>query len=142
MNSLVNNYLNLYKEIDKCCKNKPKLIVVTKSQSTANIIKIINAGHKDFGENYADEAIAKISDLSSYNLDWHFIGKLQSNKIKKICKNFNWIQTLSDKKHAVIINNICNTLNKTINICIQINIDNEKTKSGIQVDDLENLIYI
>ncbi|MBS83450.1 MAG: YggS family pyridoxal phosphate-dependent enzyme [Gammaproteobacteria bacterium] len=140
MNSFTSNYLNLFEEINKYSKNKPKVIVVTKSQNNNNILQIINAGHKEFGENYVDEALKKINYLSKYNLEWHFIGRLQSNKIKKICQNFHWIQTLSDEKHANIINDECRKINKKINICIQINIDKEETKSGIYIDDLENFI--
>ena len=75
--------------------NKPSLIVVTKSQSNEDIEKIIEAGNKCLGENYVDEAIKKIDFFKKRSLEWHFIGKIQSNKIKKISKYFDWVQTIS-----------------------------------------------
>ena len=70
------------------------------------------------------------------------IGKLQSNKVKKICKYFDWVQTICSERHATILDNECQKMNKNMNICIQINIDNEESKSGIQINNLNNLINL
>ena len=68
--------------------NKPSLIVVTKSQSNKDIEKVVEAGNKCLGENYVDEAIKKINFFKTRSLEWHFIGQIQSNKIKKISEYF------------------------------------------------------
>ena len=120
--------------------NKPSLIVVTKSQSNEDIEKIIEAGNKCLGENYVDEAIKKIDFFKKRSLEWHFIGKIQSNKIKKISKYFDWVQTISSIKHAELLNQACEGLSKKMNVCIQVYIDREQSKSGILIEDLDDLI--
>ena len=144
MDEYENKLLDIQKEINSFSEKfneKIKLVVVSKSQNVYRIIKILNLGYKIFGENYLDEAINKQRDLpKGYNIEWHFIGNIQSNKIKKIVSHFDWIQTVSSEKHAILINESCKKLSKIINICIQINIDNEESKSGIHIKDLDEFI--
>ena len=141
------DYLGILSSIKKDINDSSKsqddsisLIVVTKSQSIDDIRKVIDIGYKNFGENYVDEGIEKINSLNDESLEWHFIGKIQSNKIKKICKNFDWVQTVSTLKHAKALNKACLESSKKINICIQINIDREISKSGIMIEDLDDFI--
>ena len=141
------DYLGILSSIKKDINDSNKsqddsisLIVVTKSQSIDDIRKVIDIGYKSFGENYVDEGIEKINSLNDESLEWHFIGKIQSNKIKKICKNFDWVQTVSTLKHARALNKACLESSKKINICIQVNIDREISKSGIMIEDLDNFI--
>ena len=141
------DYLGILSSIKKDINDSSKsqddsisLIVVTKSQSIDDIRKVIDIGYKNFGENYVDEGIEKINSLNDESLEWHFIGKIQSNKIKKICKNFDWVQTVSTLKHARALNKACLESSKKINICIQINIDREISKSGIMIEDLDDFI--
>ena len=121
-------------------KKDISLIIVTKSQSKENISKVINAGFKSLGENYVEEAIDKIKFFDNKSLEWHFIGNIQSNKIKKISDNFDWVQTVSSLKHAKLLNQACEKASKKINVCIQINIDNETSKSGILIEDLDHFV--
>ena len=116
---------------------KKRLIIVSKSQTTKNIQKIISENNLEFGENYVEEGIIKIIELNDERLKWHFIGKIQSNKIKKIVKYFDWVQTVSSLKHAKLLDDQCNIQNKKINICVQINIDEEDSKGGIKIDETE-----
>ena len=137
----IDNYKNFIKTISKYKDAKHKeirLVVVTKTQDYKKIIKLKECGQKDFGENYLVEAQEKILKIKNPEITWHYIGTIQSNKIRKICNHFHWIHTVSSKKHASKINEVCRELDKKINICIQINIDNEKTKGGIMVDDFES----
>ena len=141
------DYLGILSSIKKDINDSSKsqddsisLIIVTKSQSIDDIRKVIDIGYKNFGENYVDEGIEKINSLNDESLEWHFIGKIQSNKIKKICKNFDWVQTVSTLKHARALNKACLESSKKINICIQINIDREISKSGIMIEDLDDFI--
>ena len=85
-----------------------------------------------------DEAHDKNIQISDPSISWHFIGKVQSNKIKKICTLFDWVHTVSSSKHAIKINDSCNKLKKIMNICIQVNIDNEDSKNGIMLNEYES----
>ena len=134
--SEINSSLSLYQKKDN---KEKKLIIVSKSQTINDIKKVINKNYLEFGENYVEEGIKKIAELNNKRLKWHFIGKIQSNKIKKIVKFFDWIQTLSSLKHAELIHNECSKHNKKINICIQININNEDSKGGIKINEIEYL---
>ena len=111
------------------------LIAVSKKKSIEHIRKAQDLGINNFGENYAQELEEKASNIDK-NVSWHFIGPLQSNKAKIIAKYANWIHTIDRKKIADKINEECKKINKTINACIQVNISNESTKSGINPENL------
>ena len=128
-------------DIDKISIDKTtKLIIVSKSQPTSSIRELIKSGYHIYGENYLDEAIKKIEEIDNNNLEWHFIGRIQSNKIKKIAKYFNWVQTISSEKHARLLNEECQKLEKKLNICVQINIDNEESKAGIMINEIDEFL--
>lgn len=129
--------LNTLQDSIKNNKEQVRLLIVTKSQEVKKIKYLVDLNCKMFGENYVEEGIEKIKQMQQTDLEWHFIGKIQSNKIKKIVMYFDWIQTLSSEKHAIIIDKECEKLCKIMNVCIQINIDNEETKGGIKLSDLE-----
>ena len=124
------------KSIDKTAR----LIIVSKSQPISSIRELIKSGYHMYGENYLDEAIKKIEEINNNNLEWHFIGRIQSNKIKKIVKYFNWVQTISSEKHARLLNEECQKLEKKLNICVQINIDNEESKAGIMINEIDEFL--
>ena len=139
-NEYIENYRNIIETLNKYKKIKNKdisLVVVTKSQDYEKIIQLEKLGQKDFGENYLVEAEEKIKKIDNESIIWHYIGTIQSNKIKRICSYFEWIHTVSSVKHAAKINEICKEMDKKINICIQINIDKEETKDGIFISDYE-----
>ena len=128
-------------DIDKISIDKTiKLIIVSKSQPTSSIRELIKSGYHIYGENYLDEAIKKFEEIDNNNLEWHFIGRIQSNKIKKIAKYFNWVQTISSEKHARLLNEECQKLEKKLNICVQINIDNEESKAGIMINEIDEFL--
>ena len=129
------NYLDNLAEISVDIKNaslrsgdKIKLVLVSKSQKKDSIKKIYELGYRSFGENYLQEAKEKIESLNNYNIEWHFIGRMQSNKIREIVKLFDWIHTVSSRKHMDMINKFSEEFNKIMNICVQINIDGETKK--------------
>jgi len=111
------------------------LIAVSKRKSLEHIKIAQDIGIKHFGENYAQELEDKAKNING-KITWHFIGPLQSNKSKIIAKYADWIHTIDRKKIADKINDECKKINKVINACIQVNISNESTKSGIHPDDL------
>ena len=117
-----------------------RLIIVSKSQPISSIKELMKSGYHIYGENYLDEAIKKIEEIDNNNLEWHFIGRIQSNKIKKIAKYFNWVQTISSEKHARLLNEECQKLEKKLNICVQINIDNEESKAGIMINEIDEFL--
>ena len=111
------------------------LIAVSKKKNIEHIRTAQNLGINNFGENYAQELEEKANNIDR-NVCWHFIGPLQSNKAKIISKYADWIHTVDRKKIADKINEECKKINKTINACIQVNISNESTKSGINPENL------
>ena len=111
------------------------LIAVSKKKNIEHIRTAQNLGINNFGENYAQELEEKANNIDG-NVCWHFIGPLQSNKAKIISKYADWIHTIDRKKIADKINEECNKINKIINACIQVNISNESTKSGINPENL------
>ena len=111
------------------------LIAVSKKKSIEHIRTAEDLGIDNFGENYAQELENKAKNIDR-NVNWHFIGPLQSNKAKIIAKYANWIHTIDRKKIADKINEECKKINKIINACIQVNISNESTKAGINPENL------
>ena len=111
------------------------LIAVSKKKNIEHIRTARNLGINNFGENYAQELEEKANNIDG-NVCWHFIGPLQSNKAKIIAKYADWIHTIDRKKIADKINEECKKINKIINACIQVNISNESTKSGINTENL------
>ena len=139
------DYQNILSRIDSDIERTSidktvRLIIVSKSQPISSIRELIKSGYHIYGENYLDEAIKKIEEIDNNNLEWHFIGRIQSNKIKKIAKYFNWVQTISSEKHARLLNEECQKLEKKLNICVQINIDNEESKAGIMINEIDEFL--
>ena len=139
------NFLHNFKTIKNEIKdysNKVNLIVVTKNQDFEKINHLIIDGHKDFGENKVQEAQLKWRDYLKRNSDTrlHFIGKLQSNKIKGIGEFFQFIHSLDSIKNAELLAKEEIRSSKKLKYFIQVNIAKEIQKSGIQEEDLNELI--
>ena len=122
-------------EASKIDKNV-KLVAVSKKKSWQDILEAYENGISDFGENYLQESLEKISKLKDLKINWHFIGNIQSNKCEEIAKNFDWVHTIDRLKVARLIDKYCPE-NKCIKCLIQINIDDEESKSGIRVEEVE-----
>jgi PLP dependent protein len=128
---------------EKQLKTNPKIIVVSKTFSLDKIVPIIESGHLHFGENKLQEAEDKWLELKekNTNINLHMIGKLQSNKAKKAVQIFDYIHSLDNAKLASKIFKYQNELNKKVKLFIQVNIGDEKQKSGILVNDLNNFYH-
>ena len=124
--------------LNKKIEKKTSIIAVSKKKSAELVEQAYLLGIKNFGENYLQEALQKIIYLNHLDINWHFIGKIQSNKCKDIARNFQWVHTIDRFKIAKRLNDDC-PLNKIINVLIQINIDNEESKSGINESQLFDL---
>ena len=135
---------NIHTIVDELKKNNSqqegeiKLVAVSKGQGQEKILEALGAGHNVFGENYLQEAIDKQKGLTDYKIEWHFIGPIQSNKCKLIAENFQWVQTVDRIKVANKLN-LFNRNQNPLNICIQINISNEDTKSGANINEIDTL---
>ena len=119
----------------------PNIIAVSKTFPIDHIKPLIESGHCDFGENKVQEALEKWSDikLKNDNIKLHLIGKLQTNKVKYAVKIFDYIHSVDSEKLAKKISDESNKYQKKIKIFIQVNIGQENQKSGIDLDNLENL---
>jgi len=121
--------------------NNINIIAVSKTFAIDKITPLLNHGHKDFGENKVQEAIEKWTEVKSNNssIKLHLIGKLQTNKVKHALKIFDYIHSLDSKKLAKKIADEQLKLSKKIKIFIQVNIGSEEQKSGVSVEELEDL---
>ena len=115
------------------------LIGASKSQTIKKIFEAYEDGIKNFGENYLQEAEEKITQLDQ-DIVWHFIGSIQSRKAKKIAEIFDWVHTIDSFKVADKLNSARPKSKGVLNACLQINIDDEESKSGVKIENLEELI--
>ncbi len=116
-----------------------RLVAVSKRHSVDAIRAAIAAGQHDFGENFVDEAVGKITDLGEIDLCWHFIGAIQSNKTRDIAGHFDWVHTIDREKIARRLNDQRNETLAPLNVCLQVNIDAEPQKAGVRPDDVAAL---
>ena len=138
----LNSIRSKVKEIinKKQLKTNPEIIAVSKTFPLEDITPLIEMGHVNFGENKLQEAEAKWTEIKKKNqsLQLHMLGKLQSNKAKKAVNLFDFIHSLDNAKLASKISQFEKELNKKVKLFIQVNIANEKQKSGILISDVDN----
>ena len=146
MDKIKKNILEIKKNISKISLDVNRaidsvtLMAVSKKQSAENIREAYRAGQKDFGENYLQESISKIHELHDLEIIWHYIGSIQSNKSKLIAENYDWVHSIDKISTLKKINKYRDGFSRKINICIQVNIDAEETKSGIYMNEVEDFI--
>ncbi|MGS0679636.1 YggS family pyridoxal phosphate-dependent enzyme [Shewanella sp. 125m-7] len=118
-----------------------QLLAVSKTKPNEYIIEAYQAGQRRFGENYVQEGESKINALSEAypDIEWHFIGPLQSNKSKIVASLFDWMHTLEREKIAQRLSEQRPESLPALNVCIQVNISQEASKSGVAVDDVFDL---
>ena len=147
----MHNSVQKYKDIISSIERKieaqkinltPKVIAVSKTFKLEKILPLIEYGHLDYGENKVQEAIEKWSEikLKKQNIKLHLIGRLQTNKVKYAIKIFDYIHSVDSKKLAKKIADEQNKQNKKLKLFIQVNIGDEEQKSGINIDQIEDLI--
>tara|TARA_Y100001935_G_C17310434_1_gene515631 strand:- start:1007 stop:1690 length:684 start_codon:yes stop_codon:yes gene_type:complete len=115
------------------------LLAVTKTKPTSMIRQAFDAGCKSFGENYLQDALPKIHEMRNLDIDWHYIGKLQSNKTADIARNFDWVHSLDQFKHAEKLSSHRINFSKPLQCCLQINLTGEASKGGIPLDSVSKL---
>ena len=133
-----NNVESLKANISSATQSEPMIVAVSKNKSRDHILAALNQGISNFGENYAAELAEKAQSIDESAV-WHFIGPIQSNKTKTIASFATWVHSVERIKIAERLNKHCFDLNKSINVLIQVNIDNEVSKSGVQISDVHPL---
>jgi len=117
------------------------LLAVSKTKPSAMIEQAYVAGQREFGESYIQEAVEKIADLQNLpDIVWHFIGPIQSNKTRLIAEHFAWVHSIDRIKVAKRLNDHRSSQDTPLNVCLQVNISGEESKSGIAVGDLQELV--
>ena len=147
MHITVKNLLDIEKKIKNHLdsyniNNYPKIIAVSKTFKIDKILPLIEYGHIDFGENKVQEAVEKWTEFKKTNskIKLHMIGKLQTNKVKFVVKLFDYIHSVDSKKLAKKIADEQNKVGKKVKVFLQVNIGNENQKSGINKNDVKNLV--
>lgn len=115
------------------------LLAVSKTKPASDLREAFDAGLRDFGENYLQEALGKQAELSDLPLIWHFIGPIQSNKTRAIAENFAWVHSVDRLKIAQRLSEQRPPALPPLNICIQVNVSGEASKSGCSPEDLPAL---
>jgi pyridoxal phosphate enzyme (YggS family) len=143
---LINRWKNVVQEVGEVCVKSGRrpeevtLIAVSKKHTVEAISTLAREGQMDFGENYVQEALAKIEDLSALQLNWHFIGHLQSNKVKHVLGKFVLIHTLDSEKLAQVLHKKAKSQGMIQPVLIQVNVGQEAQKFGVSEDNLFSLV--
>ena len=130
---------NNYKNIKESLPQRVKLISVSKTRPIEDLMKAYNAGARDFGENKAQELRDKF-DYMPKDIRWHFIGHLQKNKVKYLVDRVNLIHSLDSVPLLLEIEKQFGAKNKVANVLIEINIGREESKTGIFVEEVDELL--
>ena len=140
---IAQNLAHIRAQIQQCeCQFKTqsavKLLAVSKTKPIEAILAAYEAGQTVFGENYVQEGVEKIQFCQQHQieLEWHFIGPLQSNKTRLVAEYFDWMQTLERAKIADRLNEQRSPHKAPLNVLIQVNISNETSKSGVQPNEI------
>jgi PLP dependent protein len=141
--------LNQIQEVELACNRRPgsvTLLAVSKTFPSAQVLLLADLGQRAFGENYVQEAVDKIAECADQRpdlkLDWHFIGPIQSNKTKLIAENFTWVHSIEREKIALRLSDQRPAGMPPLQICIQINVSGESSKSGCLPSEAEALARV
>ncbi len=146
MSSIANKLKKIHSEIRQAESHAQRknasvqLLAVSKTKPSTDIIQAYQAGQRHFGESYCQEALIKQQELGSYQITWHFIGPIQSNKTRQIASHFSWVHSVDRLKIAKRLSEQRPMSLPPLNICIQVNISNEASKSGFQLAELPTII--
>lgn len=146
MNSIIQSLTKLRTQIQQAEINYYRqassvlLLAVSKSKPASMIAEAYQAGQRHFGENYLQEALGKQQALGAFDITWHFIGPIQSNKTRAIASHFDWVHSVDKLKTAKRLSEQRPENLSPLNICLQVNISNEPSKSGIYLNELAELV--
>ncbi|MFK0571499.1 YggS family pyridoxal phosphate-dependent enzyme [Endozoicomonas sp.] len=146
MTLLQNRFQRVYDRIhqaEQACHRhgQVQLLAVSKTSPTSMVREAWHLGQKHFGESYLQEALSKIDELNELSgIHWHFIGPIQSNKTRDISSHFDWVHSVDRLKIAQRLNDQRPEKLPPLNICLQVNISEEATKSGVNLEDLPSVV--
>lgn len=120
--------------------NSVRLLAVSKGQSVTKIREALLAGQVDFGENYVQDAVEKIRLLADTSAVWHYIGRIQSNKTAIIAECFDWVHSLCSRTHARRLSAARANQSAPLNVCVQVNIDDDPDRLGIRLDQVSDFV--
>jgi PLP dependent protein len=130
----------------KRAKGSVQLLAVSKTFPAASVLALADCGQVAFGENYVQEAVDKIAFCADHRpdlmLDWHFIGPIQSNKTKPIAENFAWVHSIEREKIAIRLNEQRPAGMPVLNVCIQVNVSGEASKSGCEMSEVPTIANV
>lgn len=135
MSPIAENLQQLKRRISEALQGDSRavtLVAVSKTHAADMVREAFAAGQRDFGENYVQEAVAKIVSLAGLPLTWHFIGTLQSNKAREVAIHFDWVHGIDRSKVAEVLSRHRPAGREPLNACVEVNISREATKGGVQ----------
>lgn len=130
---------NLHNAAAAAGRPPPRLLAVSKTQPAEAVAALAAQGQTAFGENYVQEALAKMRELQPLGLEWHLIGHLQSNKAEPVATHFDWVQSVDRPKLVAALARYRPAERGPLNVLIQVNIDDESSKHGCAPDDVDAL---
>ncbi len=149
MIAIKDNIAQVELQISSACQhahrkpNEVTLLAVSKTKPINMLKQAYDAGQRAFGESYVQEAVEKIIALQSKtDISWHFIGPIQANKTKLIAQHFSWVHSVDRAKIAKRLNEHRSDQDTSLNICLQVNISGEESKSGVLLDELPALLKV
>lgn len=143
--NLLKQWSTLNSRLSRACREAGRdhkevsLLAVSKQQSADAIRVVAGLGQRAFGENYVDQALEKIQALEELDLEWHFIGPVQSNKTRAIADHFDWVQSIDRAKIVRRLGEQRSADRPPLNALIQVNLDDESQKSGCPPDRIDEL---
>jgi len=147
MNDLKAKLHNVRSRVDSACEKAGRrpseitILAVSKRHPAALVRQLHTLGLSAFGENYMREAVEKQAQLADLDLEWHFIGPVQSNKTRQLAQHFDWVQSADREKILRRLSAQRPEALPKLNICIQVNIDREEQKAGVLPESLEELVH-
>jgi pyridoxal phosphate enzyme (YggS family) len=138
----IENIRSQIEDYCRACNRNPEavlLLAVSKTKPATDIAVAYQAGLRHFGENYCQEALLKQQALGAYDITWHFIGPIQSNKTRHIAQHFSWVHSVDSLRIATRLSEQRPVNLPLLNVCLQVNVSGEQSKSGITLDGLPEL---
>lgn len=148
MITIAKNYLSIQEKVSafeaKYARDpgSVKLIAVSKGRSSEEIELAFNLGQRDFAENYLQEFLDKREALKNFPMEWHFIGRIQSNKTREIAENFAWVESVDREKIASRLNEQRPKILPKLNVCIEVNISRDPNKTGVFEEEVLRLASV
>lgn len=143
---IISRYEAVRGRIRKACQASGRdpdtvtLVAVSKTKSDEDVLRLLQHGQFHFGENRAKALEDRMVSVDNPSAIWHFIGNLQTNKIKFMVHRVNWIESIHKKKALKEVEKRASEINRTINVLIQVNISGEGQKSGCEPEELEDIL--